>query len=513
MARHVLVHVRPWEFEIAVLDNDVLTDFVVEKKINPTLVGSIFKGRVKRVLPGMEAAFVDIGLPKAGFLFFGDVYIPDDEEQETSEEASLSHWSSGDKKPQGVSPVTQIKEGQSILVQVTKDPVGQKGPRLTTYLALPGRYLVYLSSLNQVAVSRRIDDLFERQRLMDLGRKWQKDLIQSGDNQPGGIIFRTQSEGVSEDQLFKEFQWLRSKVQEIHQQFHQTSKVGPLFQDVPSDMRVLRDLITDQTKTVWVDDEATYQRYSVRWKEIAGQMPVEIKYFEGPGLIFDVFHVKEEIQKALKRRIWLKSGGYVVFDETEALTVVDVNTGRYTGSSSLEETIFKTNLEAAAEIANQIRLRNLGGIIVVDFIDMGETVHRQKVLETLKKHLRHDPMRTQVLGMTSLGLVEMTRKRTRNSLNYQLLEVCPFCQGTGKRKKIETVAGWIWDEIQRHLKHPLARQFGRRLRVYCHPWVQSWFRDYLESHAHEDMIQILRQVTFSPQEGWELDSFEVIIEQ
>lgn len=432
MSEEILINVTPQETRVAVVENGVLQEVHIERMRNRGIVGNIYKGKVSRVLPGMQAAFVDIGLERAAFLQLSDV----------------RHVVNGLETPE--QPIQGLlHEGQEILVQVVKDPLGKKGARLTTQLTLPARYLVYMPYTKHIGISQRIEDDAERERL----RTALKAAIGEGDE--GGYILRTMAEKVSEEELKTDVRYLRKAWSVVQEHIKSAAARSLVHDDLTLAMRAMRDLAKDNVEKIRIDSRETYQRALEFAREFIPEAVDRIEYYPGERPIFDLYSVEDEIQKALDRKVLLKSGGYLIIDQTEAMTTIDVNTGTYVGRKNLEETIFKTNLEAAQAIARQLRLRNLGGMIIVDFIDMNDPEHKRQVLRALEKALSRDRAKAYMTEMSPLGLVEITRKRTRESLEHVLCEPCRVCKGRGVLKTPETVCYEIFREILRE-----ARAFG-----------------------------------------------------
>ncbi|MHB8415807.1 MAG: ribonuclease G [Acidiferrobacteraceae bacterium] len=427
MSEEILINVTPQETRVAVVENGVLQEVHIERALTRGIVGNIYCGRVDRILPGMQAAFIDIGLDKSAFLQLADV----------------RHISGNGYRP------GPLHEGQAVVVQVIKDPLGSKGARLTTHITLPARYLVYMPFNRHIGVSQKIGDDMERERL----KSALKLLI--GDDDEGGYILRTVAEKVSEEELRKDIIYLRRLWSVVKERIETAAPRSTVHEDLSLAVRAMRDLIRDQVERVRIDSRESFARAKEFAREFVPEGESRIEYYPGERPIFDLYSVEDEIGKALDRRVPLKSGGSVIIDQTEAMTTVDVNTGTYVGRKNLEETLFKTNLEAAHAIARQLRLRNLGGMIIVDFIDMVDPDHRRQVLRALEKALLRDRSKVYVTDMSPLGLVEITRKRTRESLEHVLCEPCPVCKGRGTLKSAETVCYDIFREILRE-----ARQFG-----------------------------------------------------
>ncbi|HBR96997.1 MAG TPA: ribonuclease G [Gammaproteobacteria bacterium] len=436
MAEELLINVTPQETRVAYVENGMLTEVLIERAKKRGLVGNIYVGKVVRVLPGMEAAFVDVGLERAAFLHAADL-------ARTSTPEASAEERNGNR-----SIHESLAEGQLVVVQVIKDPLGSKGARLTTNLTIPSRYLVLMPNEGNIGVSTKIEEEEERERLRTLVQE----LIHEDD---GGFIVRTLAEGVTEEALANDMQFLRKVWQTVTEKLQDKDVGRVVFKDLPLVLRTLRDIKGKHIERIRIDSRETSQLAHEFCDEYVPELSDKIEHYPGERPIFDIYGVEDEIQKALDKKVQLKSGGYLVIDQTESMTTIDVNTGGFVGNRNLEETIFKTNLEAAQAIVRQLRLRNLGGIIIIDFIDMTTQEHRQQVMRAFDKYLQRDPVRTQVCEVSSLGLVEMTRKRTRESLEHVLTSDCPACSGRGTMKTAETVCYEITREIIRQV-----RQFG-----------------------------------------------------
>ena len=467
MSAELLVNVSPFETRIARIENGLAEEIYIERERERGLKGNIYKGRVQRVLPGIQAAFVDIGLEKSGFLYAGDIAIPDslilDEEDETDEE-KLENSESENSSEQSnahhrhIPPITSLlRDGQEILVQVSKDPIASKGPRLTSILSIAGRYLVYLPGLHHVGIARRLEDNKERKRLLAIGES-----IQPAN---AGIIIRTVAEGHSEEELREDLNFLARLWSDIEKRSQQARARSNIHMELNLHLRVMRDYVDDDVTKIHVDSRETYQSMKKFARNFMPEVAKRLYYYPGERPIFDVYGVEEELNRALQRSVSLKSGGHIVIDQTEALIAIDVNSGSFVRSRNMEETGFKTNLEAVHEIVHQLRLRNLGGIIVVDFIDMQEEENKNRLLEVLGEALKRDKTKTHVVQFSSLGLVEMTRKRTRDSLGRMLLEDCHHCEATGSRKSPTTICYQLFREIVAE-----ARAYPcEKLMVIAHP--------------------------------------------
>ena len=428
MSDEILINVTPPETRVAIVENGVLQEVLIERSRKRGLVGNIYKGRVARVLPGMQAAFVDIGLERAAFLHVSDLNAHD--------------WGKAGNEQIELA----FHEGQDLVVQVIKDPLGAKGARLTTDISIPSVYQVFMPYCKVSGVSQRVENESERVRLKAIVETFLRE------HNTGGFICRTAAEGAEESALRADMLFLQKLWNSIAQRIKTVKVKTLLHEDLPLGMRVLRDLQRNRVDKIRVDSRETYVRLHKFAKEFVPETLSLVEHYAGERPLFELYGVEEEIHRALDRKVMLKSGGYLIFDQTEAMTTVDVNTGAFVGGRNLEETIFKTNLEAAQAIARQLRLRNLGGIIIIDFIDMRDAEHRQQVLHALEKSLEKDHAKNSISGVLSLGLVEMTRKRTRESLERVLCETCPCCAGRGVLKSAETVCLEIFREIIREVR-------------------------------------------------------------
>ena len=512
MSTEILINVRPNQTRVAYVEERTLVDFKVERKTQPTLVGSIYKGRVVRVLPGMQAAFVDIGLDRAAFLYVGDVrsdneakkhlVMMEEEDQEKTEEPIVLD-PSATQAPEAVAethmPLIQdlLKEGQTLMVQVAKDPLGTKGARITTHVSLPGRHLVYMPTLLHLGISRRIEDEQERERLRKLIEKAKP---------KGGVIVRTAGEGATAESLQSDLDFLHLVWKGIQQSYNKRKTLGLIHSELDVELRALRDMLNESVDHVIVDDPKVYRSVQGFVSQFMPNFKKKVRLYRDPAPLFDMYDIDLEVSRSIGRRIWLKSGGYLVIDEAEALVVIDVNTGRYVGKKDLEDTIVTTNVEAAKEVCHQLRIRNCGGIIIIDFIDMQKEVHREKVLSVLREELVNDRARTEVVNMSALGLVEMTRKRIRPSLVSLLCDPCPYCEGKGYIKKKPTIA----DEIFRTLEREEAVQAATGpLVVGCHAEVADWVYEEEPASLEELEKKLGRPVAFKVEPGFHLEQFEL----
>ncbi|MBR9910524.1 MAG: ribonuclease G [Gammaproteobacteria bacterium] len=441
MSEELLVNASPTETRTALIENGMLQEVSIERTQRKGYVGNIFKGKVVRVLPGMQAAFVEIGLARAGFIHASDI-------------APLDADGMEDRQAEVVDIRRVVREGQALVVQVVKDPIGNKGARLTTHLSVSGRYLVYMPYTRHIGISTRIEQEEERNRL----KKLVEDKVASCIDQPGdilaggGFIIRTVAEGVQGDELCADVPFLYQMWKELQEKIDSAAMGTVIHEDLPLFMRTLRDSVKPHTEKVRVDSREVFAKMVRFAEKYAPEVVPLIEHYPGERPLFELYNVEDEIQKALERKVDLKSGGHLVIEQTEAMTTVDVNTGAFVGHRNLEETIFKTNLEAATAIARQLRLRNIGGIIILDFIDMKDEEHQRQVLRTLEKMMERDHAKTSITGVSELGLVEMTRKRTRESLEQVMCEPCPVCDGRGTLKSAETVCYEIFREILREAR-------------------------------------------------------------
>ncbi len=484
MSEEILINLTPMETRVALVENGVLQEVYIERTRRRGMVGNIYKGKVVRVLPGMQAAFVDIGLERAAFIHVAEVARTDVEHPELPPISQLLH------------------EGQSLVVQVTKDPIGTKGARLTTHLSLPSRYLVYMPDTHHIGVSQRIEQEQERERLKALiNEHWDE-------NDPGGFILRTAAEGVGAEEILADIQFLKRVWQAVKRRIERDQGITCVYEDLPLFMRSMRDFVRPEIEKIRIDSRENFNKLLDFVSEFVPQLQDKVEYYPGERPIFDLYSVEDEIQKALTRRVQLKSGGYLVIDQTEAMTTIDVNTGGFVGHRNLEETIFKTNLEAASALVRQLRLRNLGGIIIIDFIDMEDPEHQRQVLRLLEKSLEQDHAKTKLTGVTELGLVQMTRKRTRESLEQILCETCPECQGRGSLKTAESVCY----EILRDLLRIDRAYGGEAYLVMASQGVVDRFLDE-ESAAVADLEQFIgKTIRFQVESLYSQEQFDIVLQ-
>ncbi len=529
MSEELLINVTPRETRIAVIENGVLQEVFVERANKLGLVGNIYKGRVSRVLPGMQAAFVDIGLERAAFLHASDIApgtrnTLGHKTMRASDPLDDTETVSGPgREDPGVGEANineLVHDGEQILVQVLKDPLGSKGARLTTYVSIPSCYLVFMPGANTVGVSQRIEDEQERQRLRNLVTELAlqgesaADVVVGGDTvlrmhpEPAdGYIVRTAAEGVGEQMMRADLEFLQKLWGSMQSRASTVPTPGIVHEDLPLVMRTLRELIGTSIEKIRIDSRDTYRRVIDFAYQFIPELVSRIEHYSGERPIFDLYGVEDEIQKALERKVQLKSGGHLIIDQTEAMTTIDVNTGAYVGHRNLEETIFKTNLEASQAIARQLRLRNLGGIIIIDFIDMSSEEHKRQVLRSLEKSLDRDHTKSHISDVSPLGLVQMTRKRTRESLEHTLCTSCPTCGGSGSVKTPETVCYEIFREILRE-----ARQFDtERLLVLASQEVVDVLVDE-ESTTFAELEEFIgKPITVQVENLYTQEQYDVVL--
>ncbi len=465
MVNEIIVDVGLEETRVALLEDKELAEIYIERPFPERLVGNIYRGKVSSVLPGMQAAFIDIGYEKNAFLYVGDAVA---HKEYTEEDEEVYH----ELKDCNIEEI--LRPGQEITVQVIKEPIGTKGPRVTTHITLPGRHLVLLPNADYVGISRRIENESERIKL----KKIAEELKPKG----MGLIVRTASEGKGQEDFTHDVNFLIKLWDTIKVKENSGAVPRCLHRDLNLIYRTVRDLFTWNVDKFIINDRQQYQKVLELVEMISPALKLRIEYFSKNYDLFEYYQIETKITRALARKVWLKCGGYLIIDQTEALTVIDVNTGKYIGGTNLEDTVLKTNIEAAREIAKQLRLRDIGGIVIIDFIDMHEQDHQQMVLDALKQALKKDRTKTTVVGMTGLGLIEMTRKKVRQGLSSVLNIDCPYCEGTGKILSAETVARNVEKEISRYA----GDSIGNGLQVEVHPSVAA----VLMGHEGQNLTRI-----------------------
>ncbi|MFN3681731.1 MAG: ribonuclease E/G [Nitrospira sp.] len=482
MGTEIAITVTREETRVAVLDNGVVTDLFGDRAKHKDYVGNIYKGRVVKVLPGMQAAFVDIGLEKAAFMHVSDLSL-DAEPADIVVEAEEDEKDADVLRPKrhSAKPIEELlSEGQEVMVQISKGPIGTKGSRVTTYISLPGRYLVFMPNVDHIGVSRRIAREEERSRLKDIMRRVRR---------PGcGYIVRTVSEDVKEEDLKSDVEFLHVLWQDILTKRERMAAPALLHSDLSLSFRVVRDLFSKKVDKLWVDSREEYEAIRNFVQRFSPEQTSRIHFYDKEEPLFDYLGIEQEIARAMSRKVWLKSGGYLVIDHTEAMTVIDVNTGRFVGKRDQEETILRNNLEAAREVAYQLKLRGIGGIIIVDFIDMEREKNREKVYHALVDAMAADKARTRISRISDLGLIEISRERVREDLLRSLSEPCRYCEGRGYTKSPTTVAYEIFREIRRLESSPDQR----RIVVGVHPAVAELLQD--EERASVEALEQERAV-------------------
>lgn len=525
MADELIVNVTPFETRVALVEDGVVAEVFIERHRDRGIVGNIYLGRVQRVLPGMQAAFVEIGLDKAAFLYVGDVVPP---EEGDDDDADHLHVHVGDVDseedtgalPAPVTPNTApvkkrrgrdrkiedvLKQGQQVLVQVTKDAIGTKGPRVTCNVSLPGRHLVYMPTHSHIGISRRITAEEERTRLRQTLEELKPTFKDEAHPDVGGFVVRTVSEGLSREKLHADMEFLVHVWRDVLKRAAVVSAPALVQPELDIVLRTARDLFTSEVDKLLIDDEATYKGVA-RFVELLDPslLPRLIRY-TGSEPLFEREGIETELQRAMSRKVWLKSGGTLIIDQAEALTAIDINTGRFVGKRNLEETILKTNLEAVKEVAGQLRLRNIGGMVIIDFIDMEAEEHREKVLAALKAALAADRARCNVVKMSELGLVEMTRQRTRESLGRQLQETCWYCEGRGALKSKRTIAY----DVLRSLMRQASRLVEEIVVIQAHPEVADLMTGE-EKETLEAVEKLCgRKVVVRPRGSFHQEQFDI----
>jgi len=513
MSSELIINARPYETRVALVEDNAVVELHIERDIGQELTGNIYRGRVARVLPGMQAAFVDIGLGRTAFLYVSDVFkdyseleqmmlessqIPEEEGPSEETDAESAGEDAGQKNALQIEEL--LHEGQHIMVQVAKEPLGNKGARLTSHISLPGRHLVLMPTVNHIGVSRRIEDKEERERLKAMVRTLRPNSL--------GFIVRTVAEGGTQEKLAAEMDFLLKLWSNIQTRMEKGTSPGLLYKDLSISLRAVRDLFTKEVDRLIIDSEEEYENIMEFIDTFAPKLRYSVELYEGSDPIFDAFGVEIEISRALGNKIWLKSGGYIVIELTEALTSIDVNTGSYVGKRNLEETILKTNLEAVKEIAFQLRLRNIGGLIVIDFIDMEKAPNRHRVFTALKEALSRDRAKTNVLPMSDLGLIEMTRKRTRASLNRLLTDTCFYCEGRGTLKSAKTICCEIFRDLERECASPAEEG---EVHILVNPEIEKALKEEEQKSIIDLEKRISRRIAIMGKESFHVEQYEITL--
>ena len=508
MANELIINVTSQETRCALLENGIVVEYHIERSRDRGIVGNIYKGKILRVLPGMQAAFVDVGLDRAAFLYVADVTENIDaqhlHEREAANGIADPNLENGEqiiRRPsvEDLLPIEELlHEGQEIMVQVSKEPIGTKGARLTTNITMPGRHLVLMPAVNHVGVSRRIEDEEERQRL--------KQIVEAIKTDGNGFIVRTAAEGKGTEELEGDTLFLIKQWKKIQIAQDKVKAPSQLYVDLNIVLRMIRDLFTSDVERVVIDSKEEYERIMNFYSSFMPRIGHSVELYESEVPIFDYYGLEIEISRALQRKVWLRSGGYIVIEGTEALTTVDVNTGRFVGKHNLEDTITRTNLEAVKEICYQLRLRNIGGIIIIDFIDMDKESNREKVQQALTEALRTDKAKTNILKISELGLVEMTRKRTRESIDKTISEPCPYCEGRGVVKSRASICY----ELFRELRRRSYRMKGKTLTVHVHPDIADLIYEEERLPLEELERKLNKQIVIRDKNDFHIEQFEIL---
>ena len=510
MSNKLIINARSYETRVALVENGIVAELHIERKIGQELMGNIYRGRVVRVLPGMQAAFVDIGIARTAFLFVSDVY----NDFSSFEQMMLGNQTAIQDSDFTASEASQpgqlrdisfqiddlLHEGQDIMVQVAKEPIGNKGARVTSHISLPGRHLVLMPTVNHIGISRRIEDKEEKERLKQIILE-----IRPGDL---GFIARTVSEGASKEKLKYEMDFLLKLWSDIQEKMEKGAAPVLLCKELSIPLRAVRDLFTREVDRLVIDSIEDYEKIMGFIGTFAPRLKYSVELYEGSEPIFDEFGIEMEISRALGNKIWLKSGGYIVIETAEALTPIDVNTGSYVGKRNLEETILKTNLEAAKEIAYQLRFRNIGGLIVIDFIDMEKKTNRERVFLALKQALSKDRAKTNILPMSDLGLIEMTRKRTRANLNSLLTEPCSYCDGSGLLKSRQTICYELLRDLERECN---TSGEGGQVFVMVNPEIDSVLREEEQESVIAVQKRTEKRIIIIAKKHFHLEQYEINI--
>ena len=508
MYKKIIINVADHETRVALVEDETIAELFIERKGSRDNTGNIYKGRVQRVLPGMQAAFVDIGLNQAAFIYVDDVIRENfkeieehftcedgDEDNTVEEEAQTAYH----PRTENENIEDLITEGQEVLVQVSKSPIGTKGARITSNISLPGRFLVLMPTSSHIGISRRIEEENERQRLKEI-------VADLSGNSEMGYIVRTAAEGVQSEKIAYEMGFLKNLWCNIQKKYQTAATPSLLHQELNLSLRAVRDLLIQEAEKLVIDSKKDYESVLAFLDTFNPALKDSVELYEGKEPIFDAYNLEGDISRALKRKVWLKSGGYIVIEHTEALVAIDVNTGRYVGKHNLEETILKTNLEAVKEIAYQIRLRDIGGIIIIDFIDMEKKSNQEKVFSALNEAFTKDRSKTHILPISEMGLIQMTRKRTRKPLTRLLCDPCPYCEGEGYIISTKTICYSIYREVLRYA----ADMTGTRLTLRVNPEVAEFL------HGEENRLvpnlekTIGKQIVIYPDSRYHIEAFDII---
>jgi len=506
MTTEILINSRRYEVRIALVENGNLTEFHLQRPTEKGLMGNVYLGRVVRVLPGMQAAFVDIGLERTGFLYVDDIYVPPSEMERLvnavakPEDGNAPHTYEYTDRPssQGLKIENLISEGQEIMVQISKDPIGTKGARLTCQITLPGRNLVFIPQTDHIGISRKIEDDGVRDQLRTMIEELRPDEV--------GFIVRTVAESAPKVDIEADMEFLMLLWDEIRGRASSAKIPSLIYEDLDITLKSVRDLFTSDVDYLIIDDEKSYDTLMNFVNTFTPKLKNKISLYRGELPLFEAYGVDVEISKALEKKVWLRSGGYIIIENTEALTVIDVNTGRFVGKDDLHETIFKTNMEAAKEIAYQLRLRNIGGIIIIDFIDMEDEQHREELFNTFKEAVKKDKSRINILKLSEFGLVQMTRKRHSENLNQMMCEPCYYCAGEGVLKSRRTVCYEIFRKISRNS----GRSDGSSVTIRVNPRIADMLLKEEELTVNQLETDINKRLIIAPEKNLHIEKYEII---
>jgi ribonuclease G len=515
MLKELVVNCAPHETRVALLENGTIVEVFIEREDETSIAGNIYKGKVQRVLPGMQAAFVDIGFDQAAFIYVDDVLdtashkmyqrfeqdSDGEEESDTGEDAgrdagrNLPSWKASLNSDISIEDL--LTEGQEILVQVAKSSIGTKGPRVTTHISLAGRYMVLMPTVDHIGISKRIVDDAERTRL--------KELLTEVRHNKFGYIFRTQAEGITRETIQKEIDFLTKTWEDIQAKDKTASAPSLVYKDLTVTYRAVRDLLANEADKLILDSREEYENVLNFLQKLMPDVKLSVELYQGRESIFDAYNIEGDVARALKKKVWLKSGGYIVIEQTEALVAIDVNTGRYVGKHNFDETILKTNLEAVKEIAYQIRLRNIGGIIIIDFIDMKKESHKEKVMVQMNEAMKKDKSQTNVLPLTELGLVQMTRKRIRRNLTRTLCEPCFYCNGNGHLLSGKSIC----HKIYRDLVTEAGDMMGNRFTVKVHPEIAQLLHGREKGLVSRLEMQFGKPIVIYPEPHYHIEEYHI----
>lgn len=507
MDRKLIITESDHENRVALLEDGNIVELFIERGDETDIAGNIYKGRVQRVLPGIQAAFIDLGLQQAAFIYVGDLIDYRSQRMEDGYDKAQNVNEQSDENERGDSPGPEqrevkidelLTEGQEILVQISKSPIGTKGARVTAHVTLPGRFLVLMPTSDHIGISRRIEDLEERSRL--------KDCIAQLRSNNSGYIVRTAAEGVEPEKLKSEMSFLTNLWENIQKRYQSAPTPSRLHQELNLSLRAVRDILTHEAESLVIDSRNRYSEVLSFLDIYMPNLKANVELYEGNEPIFDAFNLEGEISRALKKKVWLKSGGYIVIEHTEALVAIDVNTGRYVGKHNLEETILKTNLEAVKEIGYQVRLRDIGGIIIIDFIDMAKKSSQEKVYNELKEAFKKDRSKTHILPISDLGLIQMTRKRSKKPLYRILCEPCLYCDGEGYLISMRTICYNIYREILRDA----ADMTGLKMKLKVNPEIAILLRDEENNIIVELEGLIGKQIAVQSEQRFHIEQFEIL---